>query len=170
MFRELADPIPELRLPQGIDVRLWRMETEEEQRRYLEAYDAAFENESKPLGQLQHFMKADIWAQGTTVTAFAGDEVVGSVMVYYNPNVGQNPRRTAATEYVFVRPGWRRQGIAQYLIAEALQLLRARGMKAASLEVASWNTGARSLYERLGYQVRREEISLGRWLSEPLRT
>ncbi|MGC9348386.1 MAG: GNAT family N-acetyltransferase [Anaerolineae bacterium] len=159
--RDLERPIPTFEPPVGVEVRPWRMETEAEQRRYLDAYDAAFANEGKRLDQLQHFMKSSVWAGGTTITAFDGDRVVGSVMAYFNPDRGRNPDRVGATEYVFVRPEWRRRGIARYLLARTLRYLKVREMAYASLEVLADNGPALLLYRSVGYEPWREEISLG---------
>jgi ribosomal protein S18 acetylase RimI-like enzyme len=162
--RDLALAIPELPLPDGVTVRLWRMETEEEQRRYLDAYDAAFGDEGKRLEQLQHFMTSPMWAGGTTITAFDGDRVVGSVMAFFDPDCERNPGQAGSSEYIFVRPEWRRRGIARYLLAETLRYLKARDMVYASLEVLSQNARALALYESMGYERWRDEISFGLWL------
>lgn len=162
--RDLAPDIPELPLPEGLVVRPWRMETEAEQRRYLEAYDAAFADEGKRLEALQHFMQSPMWQGGTTITAFEDDRVVGSVMAFFDPDAERNPDRAGSSEYVFVRPEWRRRGIARYLLAETLRYLKARGMVYASLEVLAENGYAIALYESLGYKLWREETSFGLWL------
>jgi GNAT superfamily N-acetyltransferase len=161
MRRDLGRPIPSLEPPVGVEVRPWRMETEVEQRRYLDAHDAAFANEGKRLEELRHFMRSSVWAGGTTITAFDGDRVVGSVMAFFNPDLSRNPERVGATEYVFVRPEWRRRGIARYLLARTLHYLRDREMAWASLEVLADNRPALSLYRSMGYETWREEISLG---------
>ncbi len=161
MQRDLDEPLPEVVAPQGVDVRAWRMETEDEQRRYLDAYDAAFVNESKSLERLQHFMGWSGWSQGTTFTAFDGDRVVGSVIALYEPDPQQNVERVGASEYVFVRPEWRRRGLARHLVVRSLQYLKERGLYYARLEVAEANEPARRLYESLGYGCLREEITLG---------
>ncbi len=168
MQRDLSKPVPDYPQPEGAEVRDWRMETEEEQRRYLEAYDASFENESKPLERLQHFMGWSAWAPGTTFTAFVDDRVVGSVMVYYEPDLEQNEERVGYTEYVFVRPGWRRQGLARHLVTRGLHFLKERGLAYARLEVAAHNEGAVGLYRSLGYERLHEEITLGLRLDDPV--
>jgi ribosomal protein S18 acetylase RimI-like enzyme len=157
MRRDLAEPVPDLPTPQGVEVRAWRMDTGAEQRAYLDAYDAAFRNESKPLEELQHFMRSEHWSVGTTFTAFAGERVVGSVAVWYQPG----SRAGGKTEAVFVIPEWRRRGIARYLLKESLQYLRERGLAFAELEIDSENEPARTLYESLGYRVCQDEVSLG---------
>ncbi|GAB2525819.1 GNAT family N-acetyltransferase [Microbulbifer agarilyticus] len=51
-----------------------------------------------------------------------------------------------------VSPCWQGQGIGQQLVAFLLQQLREQGIETAGLDVAATNTGARRLYERLGFQ------------------
>ncbi len=170
MQRDLSKPVPDYPQPEGVEIRDWRMETEEEQRLYLAAYDASFENESKPLERLQHFMGWSAWSPGTTFTAFVDHQVVGSVMVYYEPDPAQNREQIGYTEYIFVRPEWRRRGLARHLVTKALRCLKGRGLAYARLEVAGRNEGAIGLYESLGYGRLREEISLGICLDDPTKT
>jgi ribosomal protein S18 acetylase RimI-like enzyme len=155
--RDLEEPVPELPVPQGVEVRAWRMGTEAEQRAYLEAYEAAFQSGSKPLDELQHFMQSEQWSVGTTFTAFAGERVVGSVAAWYKPG----SRAGGKTEAVFVVPEWRRRGLARYLLRESMLFLRERGLAFAELEMDSENGPARALYESLGYRVCQDEVSLG---------
>jgi ribosomal protein S18 acetylase RimI-like enzyme len=157
MRRDLREPVPNLTLPPGVDVRAWRMETEAEQQTYLAAYDAAFQDESKNLEELQHFMQSEYWSVGTTFTAFADDSVVGSVAIWYHPD----SKWAAKTEAVFVIPEWRRRGIARYLLREAMLCLQARGLACAELEMDSTNEPALALYESMGYRIYKEEVSLG---------
>lgn len=157
MRRDLSAPLPDLPAPVGVEVRSWRMETEEEQRAYLGAYDAAFGDEGKNLEELQHFMKSEHWSVGTTFTAFAGDRVVGSVAIWYHPG----SRGAGKTEAVFVIPGWRRQGIARSLLGEGMRYLKERGLAYAELEMDSTNQPALALYRSLGYHVFKKEVSLG---------
>jgi ribosomal protein S18 acetylase RimI-like enzyme len=164
--RDLSEPIPDLPQPQGVRVRTWRLATEADQRRYLEAYDASFEDEGKSLEQLRHFLKADLWGDGATLTAFDGDRVVGSVAAYYQPDRAKNTEGVGLTEYVFVRPEWRRRGLARYLVAAAMRYLKARGLAYATLEVGGDNAPARALYESLGYDVLHEELCLAMPLDE----
>lgn len=164
--RDLREPLPELPQPQGVEVRTWHLATEADQRRYLEAYDASFKNEGKSLDQLQHFLKADVWQDGATLTAFDGDRVVGSVAVYYQPDRAKNTGGVGLTEYVFVRPEWRRRGIARYLVVAAMHYLKDRDLAYASLEVSGDNAPARVLYESLGYDVLHEELCLAIALDE----
>jgi hypothetical protein len=58
MWRDLAAPIPDVPGPEGVQVRRWRMETEPEQRTYVEACNQAFQDDGRSLGELQHFMRS----------------------------------------------------------------------------------------------------------------
>jgi ribosomal protein S18 acetylase RimI-like enzyme len=157
MRRDLHEPMPDMTLPAGVEVRPWRMENEAEQQTYLAAYDIAFQDESKNLEELQHFMQSEHWSVGTTFTAFASDQIVGSVAIWYHPD----SKWAGKTEAVFVIPQWRRRGIARYLLREAMLCLQERGLAHAELEMDSTNEPALTLYESLGYHVYKEEVSLG---------
>ncbi len=87
-------------------------------------------------------------------------------MATYEPDPEQNAERAGATEYVFVRPEWRRRGLARSLVARSLAYLKERRLHCARLEVARANEPARRLYESLGYGYLREEITLGIRLDE----
>lgn len=65
---------------------------------------------------------------------------------------------------VAVAPAHRRQGLAQRVLGELLQLGRRRGAARATLEVASSNQAALALYRVLGFEtqgVRRRYYSTG---------
>ena len=161
MRRDLAQPIPDLPHPEGVQVRRWRMETEPEQRAYVEACNQAFPDTRQSLEGLQHFMRSPMWSVGTTIAAFAGEQVAGNVMVYYDPAQPPGAERFGATEWVFVLPQWRRRGIARYLLQEGLAYLREHRLDYAELQVFSDNRQALGLYEAVGYRLYRETLSLG---------
>jgi ribosomal protein S18 acetylase RimI-like enzyme len=48
---------------------------------------------------------------------------------------------------------FRRRGVAQALLAEAERLARERGLGSLALDTRESNSGARALYERLGFEV-----------------
>ena len=54
---------------------------------------------------------------------------------------------------IAVHPDWRRRGIARSLLDAILEDARRRDLAVAFLEVRPTNTEARTLYERLGFQV-----------------
>jgi ribosomal protein S18 acetylase RimI-like enzyme len=91
------------------------------------------------------------------------DEIVGQVFVQYSSD---DPRfadgRTRGYVYALrVKVAYQNRGIGRRLIHTAEDVLRQKGMRAATIGVAKANTGAQRLYERLGYQVLGEDA--GRW-------
>lgn len=163
MARSLAEPLPEVPAPEGVEVRPWRMESEEEQRHYLEAHNAAFPDGPWDWAMLQYLLRSPMWAVGTTLTAFAGDSIVGSLLAYWNE--AENRRtgeRVGSTEEVFVVPGWRRRGIARCLIAHGLRYLRDHGLAEARLELSADNAAALALYHSMGYQVVCKQVLLAK--------
>ena len=50
-----------------------------------------------------------------------------------------------------VAPAWRRRGIAQHMLSEAMEQARQADCASATLEVRASNVGAQQLYYRLGF-------------------
>jgi GNAT superfamily N-acetyltransferase len=89
----------------------------------------------------------DLW-----IVAFDGDEVAGGILNGIHQVPGGAPE--GWLDSVFVRRPWRRQGLARALIARSLELLRSRGLTAASLGVDLANTNqALGLYESCGFRA-----------------
>ena len=151
MGREL-DMLP-LRFPvsQEINIKSWRMETREDKQAYLDAREIAFGYPLQTLKILEHFTLSELWQNGTTFTAFAGDKIIGSVMVLSN----------GMLDYVFVHPEWRGKGIAKALVSRAIEFLKERDHSQAWLEVYSHNQAAVNLYQSFGFESFKKEISLG---------
>jgi len=156
--RDLSNPIPEFPIPAGVTLLPWKMETVREQEEYIRAYESVLNNDAWDLKGLQHFMSSDFWSVGTTFTAFAGGQIAGSLIAYYGPD---DPEKIGTTEHFFVLPQWRQQGLASLLIAEALRFLKSRGLAEAELQVTAENPRAITTYQKLGYEVYQEEVSLG---------
>jgi ribosomal protein S18 acetylase RimI-like enzyme len=154
MMRGLAFNLPEVAVPERVTVRRWRMETEAEQAAYVRARNEAFPDNPVALADWQGFLSSSAWCDGVAMTAFDGEEVVGSVAAFPDEMLSQHTgTRAAHTEYIFVRPAWRGRGIAAYLVVQALQYLKELGREAAYLEVRAENENALDLYRRLGYNV-----------------
>ena len=65
--------------------------------------------------------------------------------------IGDRGRKTAHVTDIYVRPEARDRGIGSALLAEVIEPARQAGLDHVSLEVLLRNTGARRLYERLGF-------------------
>jgi ribosomal protein S18 acetylase RimI-like enzyme len=157
MWRDLRRPLPAKACPPGIDVRLWRMESEAEQVGYIGAYNESFPEAPMALADWQYLVGSPLWAAGGAMAAFAGQELASSVTVYWDEEQNRRSGEQAGfTEYIFTRPAWRGRGIARCLIASALAYLREHGLEEARLEVRAHNEEALGLYRSLGYEVGQE--------------
>jgi mycothiol synthase len=156
MARDLSQPIPDLPLPAGLEVRPAR---QEHYRAIWDAEREAFRDHwgyaPWPEEGFTRFLNFPHYDPSLWRVAWAGDEVAGSVLNYINvPENDALGRRRGYTEDISVRRPWRRRGLASSLITRSLQALHERGMDQAALSVDAENqTGALDLYTRLGYVV-----------------
>jgi ribosomal protein S18 acetylase RimI-like enzyme len=157
MQRDLSTEIPAVQPLGEITLRPWRMETDAEQQQYVRARNECFPETPTTLEELQYFMRSPQWSVGTTFAAFAGEELVGNVAVFWDEAENQRSgKQIGFTEYIFVRSAWRGKNIARNLINAGLAHLRQYGLAAAVLEVRAQNQGALRIYLDLGYEVVRE--------------
>ena len=100
--------------------------------------------------------------------AWAGDEVVGQVKSFINPDENaERGYRRGYTEYISTHRDWRNQGIAGALLAWSLQELKDRGMTEAALGVDTNNPGgAFHLYTSLGFQLQTYEAVYTKAIAE----
>jgi GNAT superfamily N-acetyltransferase len=153
MIFDLSQKPPVFSIPDGIEVRQLRMESEPEQRAYIEA-----QNEANPVALLsqatwQFLLNSPGW-NVTTLTAFNGKKIIGSVAEYWDEDLRRKSGKALGiTDYVFVNAAWRRQGIAAFLVSQGLLYLKDHGLKEAGLEVRAANQPALNLYKKSGYIV-----------------
>jgi mycothiol synthase len=155
MRRPLDEPIPDIALPNGIELRSVR---EEDHRKIWDAdveafrdhWEARERDESDFVATFTYpELDTSLWR-----VAWEGDEVVGSVMNAIfreeNEKIGV---QLGWLEHVSVRRAWRGRGVAKALIVSSLLALRERGMEYGALGVDAQNpTGALALYEGLGFR------------------
>lgn len=156
MTRQLNEPIPDVPLPDGIEVRaitdamlrgIWDADVEAFQDHWggFDSSDASF----------QRFIGDPSFDPTLWAIAYDGDEVAGGVInaIEADENAALGVRR-GWLHSVFTRRPWRRRGLARALIARSLVLLRDRGMDTGILGVDADNpTGALGLYEGIGFSV-----------------
>jgi mycothiol synthase len=169
MRRELAEPLPDIALPDGIELRPVRPE---HHRPIWDADVEAFRDHFEPRDRDETDFVAAFTAPnvetGLWCVAWDGDQVVGSVMNQIDPE--ENARiglEIGWLEHVSVRRAWRGRGVASALIAMSLRALRDRGMAIAALGVDGENpTGALRLYEGLGFRRHETWITYRRPLTD----
>jgi mycothiol synthase len=160
MERPNLDDIPELPLPEGIELRPAR---DEDLRRFWETEVEVFRDHWGAIDDSEaafEQMRADPRREiGLWVVAWEGDEIVGQVLnrIDREANAELGLERGWVNS-VGVRRAWRRRGIARSLVAKSLRVLRDAGMTTAGLGVDAENaTGALGVYEAVGFAVLRTE-------------
>jgi mycothiol synthase len=154
MVRPDLTDIADSRLPAGLEIRDVRRE---HLRKIYAADQEAFEDSwgawVASEADYEEFERTPMAATKLWRIAWAGDEVAGQARGFINVEENERyGRRRGWVEHISVRRPWRRQGVAQALIAASLPLLRAHGMTEAALGVDTENlSGALRLYERMGF-------------------
>jgi mycothiol synthase len=162
MVRDLTAPIPDPRLPDGVEIR---PVVEADHRQIWDADEEAFRDLWNPAERtaedfVSWFSEPELDTSLWRV-AWDGDEVAGSVMafIFRAENEGFGLRR-GWLEHVSVRRPWRKRGVASALMASAMRGLRDAGMTEAALGVDAENqSGALRVYEALGFRRSRTGVS-----------
>jgi ribosomal protein S18 acetylase RimI-like enzyme len=101
------------------------------------------------------FLEREIAARdGAVFIAEVGDAIAGFICVV-SATRGDSPDDPAVYAWVhdiFVRPKYRRRGVATTLMADAESFVRSRGARELRLGVIDRNAAARTLYEGLGFR------------------
>jgi len=158
MRRPLDEPIPDVPLPDGLEVRpvlpehhrvIWNADEEA----FRDHWDHAVVTEDD---FVKFFSDPDIDTSLWQV-AWDGDEVAGLVINGIYPHENERSGIKAGwLDSVATRRPWRRRGVAGALIARSLAVLRDRGMDEAVLGVDTENpSGALGLYESFGFRQKR---------------
>lgn len=160
MRRPLADPIDDVPLPAGFEVRpvlpehhraIWHADEE--------AFRDHWDHAAPVEGDYERFFGDPKDDMTLWQIAWDGDEVAGLVINSINAHENeQTGEQVGWLDSVATRRAWRGRGLAAALIARSLHVLRERGMDIAALGVDADNpTGALQLYERAGFRP------VGRW-------
>lgn len=160
MVRPHLDEVPEAPMPPGFEIRT--PETEGELRKVWEADMEAFrdhpghrdqtEDEYRRWLANEKHQQTHLWR-----VAWDGSEVAGQVRSFIDAdeNIEYSFQR-GWTEFISVRKPYRRRGLARALLCQSLVRLREEGMTEAALGVVTSNpTGAFTLYQSVGFEVRR---------------
>ncbi len=156
MVRPDLDNIPDLPLPEGVEVRPI---DNRHLRTIWEASNEAFRDHwgfiPDPWEGWQQMIDGPDFDPSLWRVAWQGDQVAGMVLNFLNRDENEKyGRKRGYTENICVRRPWRHKGLAKALIAQSLRALKEHGLNEAALGVDSENlTGALDLYKFMGYQV-----------------
>ncbi|NEZ00193.1 GNAT family N-acetyltransferase [Heyndrickxia shackletonii] len=149
MARDLSEEMVASEYPLGIEVRHWQMNQEEEQLKYLRAEKEIWPDNPLGLERLLEFKRNPNW---TAITAFDGEDIVGSVMAW--EDLGE---QAGVIEDLFVKEAYRKSGLGRYLLVAGLTHLQSVELKEAQLEVVTDNDKALNLYRSAGFKEISEE-------------
>lgn len=169
MTRDLSEPIPDVALPDGLEVRPTTMATiRQVWRADVEAFKDHWGGFNASEERLQSWMESPDFDMTMWLIAWDGDEVAGGVVngISAEENAAIGVQR-GWLHSVFTRRRWRKRGLANALIARSLALIKERGMDYGVLGVDADNpTGALGLYERNGFTVLERSTAWRKPLSE----
>jgi mycothiol synthase len=165
LSRVLADPIPDLALPDGVRIEPYRPELSDAA---LQARNAAFRDHwgSQPMTgeQWESMLGLSVFRPDLSFLALAGDEVIGFLTSEVNEDDWDGQGYSSAyIPLVGVVREWRRKGIAPALLARAFTAFRGAGLERAVLDVDSDNpTGALGLYTGMGFVPETRETTFSK--------
>jgi mycothiol synthase len=158
MRRNLATPLPAARAPEGLRIVPWDAALDEQVRL---AHNEAFADhwgsqpQSRELWTRRDAHFAPAWSFVALDSSGGTPEVAGYLTSgRYDQDWDVQGYTCGYTDLLGVRRPWRGRGLAASLLVTAMEAYRADGIEYASLRVDTANpTGARGLYERLGYEA-----------------
>jgi ribosomal protein S18 acetylase RimI-like enzyme len=148
MVGDVEKPISNLSLREEFTFSRWKMETSEEERDYLRIEAEIWPDTPLGLNRLHGYKKHPLW---TSMIIRHEGTIVGGLMAWQEEDYG-------VIEDVFVRETWRKNGLAKYLLTQALHYLKSHGLNYANLMVLTTNDSALSLYESVGFYRDNEEV------------
>jgi mycothiol synthase len=170
MTRDLSAPIPEVPLPDGLEVR---PVTPDQLRQIWDADVEAFKDHWGGFDgsddSFRRFLARPNFDPSLWAIAWDGDEVAAGVVnaIEAEENEALGVKR-GWLHSVFTRRQWRKRGLANALIVRSLSMIKERGMDTGILGVDADNpTGALGLYERNGFEVFERSMAWRRPLDMP---
>ncbi|MGD8604214.1 MAG: GNAT family N-acetyltransferase [Anaerolineales bacterium] len=144
--------------PEEVSIQEWKMETEAERRRFLEAHRLVFPRHAYSIESLQELMALPGWCN---YVAFGDSEIAGNVMLF--TKTADNT--IGYIEDLFVQKQWRRRGIGRRLLYTALAHFQAASVYRVQLEFWSANKPGLRLYSEFGFtSIAETEIAVGRYV------
>jgi ribosomal protein S18 acetylase RimI-like enzyme len=149
--RNLLEPLPEIRLPDGFHIRPVQSEAEAPQR--AAASYAVFESDwewKRYLRRYLNFMRSPVYMPELDLVVVAPDGQHAAFCICWPDAVN----RVGLFEPVGTQPGFQRLGLGKAIVTQGLDTLRQQGMHNAQVCAESENQAALSLYESIGFQSR----------------
>lgn len=163
MIRPALDDIPDVPLPEGLEVRpalpehyraIWASVDEASQDEW--GYAPPNEEDYQAWLGDKTFFQPHLWRIAWDA---ATEQVAGHVLTFIHHDENERfNRRRGHTEGIGVGRRWRRRGLARALLTRSLRAQREEGMSESALSADSESaSGATGLYESCGFRVVRRD-------------
>ncbi|MBG0566820.1 mycothiol synthase [Actinoplanes aureus] len=164
MRRSLLKPLPDVPLPDGVTVRVFNPDSDEQ--RWLDVNARAFAHHPEQgrwtLDDLRT-REAEPWFDpaGFLLAVDVADTLLGFHWTKVHPAAGDDP--AIGEIYVLgVDPAGHRHGLGAALSVAGLRHLADAGLTVSNLYVDESNAGAVALYRRLGFEIYKTDVSYQR--------
>ena len=162
MIRSLEEDIPDLPLPEGIEIRNvlqdhYETILEAAKRAYQDAYESSELHDELFYRWVEDpTFKPELWQ-----IAWSKPEVAGLVLSFINERENNELARKRGTiKLVAVCHPYRRKGLARALIARSFKILREYGMTEVSTTVdTQGESGVLDLYQSMGFKAEKQFIT-----------
>lgn len=165
LARPIGNGLPPVNLPAGIRLRTFDPESDAETVWQVDntAFRDHWNHTGWKLEDLFHWIKMphfrpELWFLAEEEATCS---VVGIGLNVIDPDwIAQTGRQEGCVDTLAVLREHRHRGLGTALLAHSLHVLRQEGMEAAHLHADAENlTGAMRLYERVGFQIRKTQVS-----------
>lgn len=158
MVRSLSEPIPEPQLPDGFTLR--PIQGEPDAQAWVELCNDTFIDHwnyhPDTIEAFKHKLKHPDFRPDLSVVAIAPDGTWAAFCDCYIPKQGNQ----GWINLLGTRRGYRKQGLARSMLQAVMQQLKVEGVETAMLYVDAENpSGARRLYESVGFQTTHSQIA-----------
>jgi GNAT superfamily N-acetyltransferase len=151
-------PLSRAGAPEEVTIQAWKMETDAEQRQFIESHQRVFPRHAYSFKRLRELKSSPGWAN---YTAYSGSEIAGNIMLF----IKRDSENIGYIEDLFVQKRWRRRGIGRCLLHTALTHFESIGIYRVQLELWSANKTALHLYQAFGFSsIDETEIAVGRYV------
>lgn len=148
MERDLRQPIPTPRLPEGFTIRC--LAGPQEVEAWVQLHRAAFGTENMTVEYRNAMIQAPGYDRSLDLIAAAPDSRLAAYVVC---GVFETAEKTGYTDPVATHPDYQRMGLSRALLLTGLGLLKARGITTARLSTGSDNLAMIKTAESAGYRI-----------------
>lgn len=157
LVRPSVDDVPEIPLPDGLEIRPIAADDRAMHRRIYEAGKRAFADtygeEAPSETEFEQWLGGPTFDPTLWQVAFHGEDIAGQILNFMDEQRSDD-EWIGWTEAISVQPEYRRRGLARALLAASLRTVAQAGGTKAALGVDLMNPNeAATLYQSMGYEI-----------------